>query len=71
MTPPVEQELNNGVPHSARIWNYWLGGKDNYEADRELGQRMAEMFPQIVDLSLIHISEPTRQPMISRMPSSA
>ncbi|MBF4133441.1 MULTISPECIES: SAM-dependent methyltransferase [Streptomyces] len=51
MTPPVEQELNNGVPHSARIWNYWLGGKDNYEADRELGQRMAEMFPQIVDIA--------------------
>ena len=27
--------------------------------------------PQVYDLSLIHISEPTRQPMISRMPSSA
>jgi hypothetical protein len=22
------------VPHSARIWNYWLGGEDNFEIDR-------------------------------------
>ncbi|WP_420824904.1 SAM-dependent methyltransferase [Streptomyces coryli] len=33
------------VPHNARVWNYWLGGKDNYAVDRELGDRMAEMVP--------------------------
>ncbi len=22
-------KVDTGVPHSARIWNYWLGGKDN------------------------------------------
>src|SRR5882757_4992617 len=27
------------VPHSARIWNYWLGGTDNYPVDREAGDQ--------------------------------
>jgi hypothetical protein len=27
--PPAK--IDTTVPHSARIWNYWLGGKDNYE----------------------------------------
>jgi hypothetical protein len=35
------------VPHSARIWNYWLGGKDNYEVDRKVGDQVAELFPGI------------------------
>jgi hypothetical protein len=29
--------IDTTVPHSARIWNYWLGGKDNYAVDREAG----------------------------------
>jgi hypothetical protein len=36
------------VSHSARIWNYWLGGKDNYAADREAGDRVAATLPSIV-----------------------
>jgi O-methyltransferase involved in polyketide biosynthesis len=36
------------VSHSARIWNYWLGGKDNYAADREAGDKVAAMLPSIV-----------------------
>ena len=28
-------KIDASVPHSARIFNYWLGGKDNYPADRE------------------------------------
>jgi len=36
------------VSHSARIWNYWLGGKDNFEVDRLAGDRVAEMLPIIV-----------------------
>jgi hypothetical protein len=35
------------VPHSARIWNYWLGGKDNYAVDREAGDQYKEIFPGI------------------------
>ena len=30
-------KIDTTVPHSARIWNYWLGGKDNFEVDREVG----------------------------------
>lgn len=42
-------EIDTGVPHSARIWNYWLGGKDNYAADRAAGDQFRENFPAIVD----------------------
>jgi hypothetical protein len=40
MTNPNDVERDAGpkidhtVPHSARVWNYWLGGKDNFQADR-------------------------------------
>ncbi|GAA1961292.1 SAM-dependent methyltransferase [Catenulispora subtropica] len=44
-------QIDTGVPHSARIFNYWLGGKDNYPADREAGDRFREIFPEIVDLA--------------------
>jgi S-adenosyl methyltransferase len=37
------------VPHSARIWNYWMGGKDNYEVDRAAGDDFAEVYPDIVN----------------------
>jgi O-methyltransferase involved in polyketide biosynthesis len=35
------------VAHNARIWDYWLGGKDNYQIDREVGNRIREMVPHI------------------------
>jgi hypothetical protein len=38
-------------PHSARIWNYWLGGKDNYPIDREVGDQFREAYPPIVDIA--------------------
>ena len=36
------------MPHSARIWNYWLGGKDNYAVDRKAGRQYERLFPAIV-----------------------
>jgi S-adenosyl methyltransferase len=30
--------IDSSVAHSARVWNYWLGGKDNYLVDREAGE---------------------------------
>ena len=33
---PSPPRLDTGVPHSARVWNYLLGGKDNFAADREI-----------------------------------
>ncbi|MEU0566326.1 SAM-dependent methyltransferase [Nonomuraea sp. NPDC005983] len=37
--------IDTSVPHSARIWNYWLGGKDNYEVDRIAGEQFLQIFP--------------------------
>ncbi|MDN3353046.1 SAM-dependent methyltransferase [Actinomadura sp. DC4] len=42
-------EIDTTVSHSARVWDYWLGGKENYPVDREVGDRIAEMFPDIVE----------------------
>jgi hypothetical protein len=42
-------DIDTTVPHSARIWNYWLGGKDNYAVDRAAGDQFVEFFPGIRD----------------------
>jgi hypothetical protein len=39
--------IDTSVPHSARVWNYWLGGKDNYPVDRQVGDLVDGMFPHI------------------------
>lgn len=44
--------IDTSVAHTARVWNYWLGGKDNYPPDREVGDRIRELFPQVVDAAL-------------------
>jgi O-methyltransferase involved in polyketide biosynthesis len=36
-----------GVPNPARMWNYWLGGKDNFAADRELAERVLQAMPSM------------------------
>ncbi len=45
------EKIDTTVPHSARIWNYWLGGKDNYPVDHEAGDAFREVFPGITDLA--------------------
>jgi hypothetical protein len=30
-------KIRYDVPGAARIWNYWMGGKDNYQVDRDAG----------------------------------
>ncbi|MFE3022414.1 SAM-dependent methyltransferase [Streptomyces sp. NPDC059256] len=39
-------------PHTARIWNYWLGGKDHYPVDREAGDRIRSIHPGIGEYAL-------------------
>ncbi|GIE31129.1 hypothetical protein Ait01nite_041740 [Actinoplanes italicus] len=51
MTEPTVKNLDTGTPHSARLWNYWLGGKDNFQADRDAGEAIAGMLPSIVALA--------------------
>jgi len=40
-------EIDTSVPHEARMYDYWLGGKDNYPADRALGDLFREKIPTI------------------------
>ncbi len=41
-------KLDTGIPHSARLWNYWLGGKDNFAADRQVADQILAMVPEMV-----------------------
>ena len=44
-------KIDTSRPHSARIWNYWLGGKDNYPIDREIGDEFLAIFPGQADVA--------------------
>ena len=39
--------LDTSVPHSARLWNYLLGGKDNFAPDREAAQQVLAFLPEL------------------------
>ncbi|TDB88093.1 SAM-dependent methyltransferase [Actinomadura sp. 7K534] len=47
----AETKINTDVPQSARIWNYWLGGTDNYEVDRIAGDQYVALYPGIVPIA--------------------
>jgi len=39
------------IAHNARVWNYWLGGKDHFEVDRAAGDQVRAMHPSIVEVA--------------------
>jgi hypothetical protein len=41
----MTDRFDSGVAHPARRYNYWLGGKDNFAADRESGDLLAKSYP--------------------------
>jgi hypothetical protein len=41
--------LDTSVAHIARVYDYLLGGKDNFEADRAAGQAMLQAYPDIAN----------------------
>jgi len=43
----VSRGFDVSVPHSARVWNYWLGGKDHFAADRAAADKAIESIPQL------------------------
>ncbi|MCQ6248834.1 SAM-dependent methyltransferase [Streptomyces malaysiensis] len=44
---PNALNLRTDKAHSARMYDFYLGGKDNYEADREAAARVAASYPGI------------------------
>lgn len=42
-------KLDTSRPHTARIWNYLLGGKDHYRVDREAGEAVLAIMPDLGD----------------------
>ncbi len=57
MTEPERQDkdgaspadIRTDIPHPARVYDYWLGGKDNFPADREMAQWVLAMTPETLD----------------------
>ncbi|BBB01251.1 hypothetical protein RVR_8561 [Actinacidiphila reveromycinica] len=41
-------EIDTSRPHPARMYDYYLGGKDNYEVDREAADRVVDAVPEVV-----------------------
>jgi S-adenosyl methyltransferase len=52
VTGGEDPDLRSDEPHGARIWNYLLGGTDNFPADREVGEAMRAQWPDVVDSAL-------------------
>jgi hypothetical protein len=44
----TKRVIDTSVAHSARVHDYWLGGKDNFAADRAAGDAVMEAYPGIV-----------------------
>jgi S-adenosyl methyltransferase len=53
--PDTAQRANGGAvldtstAHPARVYDYWLGGKDNFAADREAGEQALKAYPQLAE----------------------
>ncbi|MBW8487176.1 SAM-dependent methyltransferase [Actinomadura parmotrematis] len=39
--------IDTSVPHSARVYDYWLGGKDNFPADRAMADQVERSVPTV------------------------
>jgi hypothetical protein len=44
--------IDTSVPHSARMYDWWIGGKDNFAADRALGAAFAQAIPSIRTMAM-------------------
>jgi O-methyltransferase involved in polyketide biosynthesis len=47
--PPAGVDAS--APHPARMWNYWLGGRDYFDADRAAGDRLGREFPHLTEIA--------------------
>ncbi len=46
--PDEPVDFDTSVAHIARVYDYWLGGKDNFAADREAGDEALQAYPDLV-----------------------
>ena len=47
----VPAGVNVDIPHSARIYDYWLGGKDNFAVDRQVANAMIAAIPRMREMA--------------------
>ncbi|MGW1344416.1 SAM-dependent methyltransferase [Kribbella sp. NPDC002412] len=52
MPEDISPLIRTDIPHSARIWNYWMGGKDHFEVDRLAGDAGAQVDPDITTMAV-------------------
>jgi hypothetical protein len=48
MSEGLLADIDPNVPHIARVYNYWLGGKDNFPVDRELAEKFIAADPDVI-----------------------
>jgi hypothetical protein len=46
--PSPGARFDPSVPHPARVYDYWLGGKDHFPADRQVAEQVIRQRPQVV-----------------------
>jgi S-adenosyl methyltransferase len=49
--PELPEDINTDMAHPARVYDYWLGGKDNFPADRALAEMMIQAIPNMRGLA--------------------
>ncbi|WP_432092761.1 SAM-dependent methyltransferase [Streptomyces sp. bgisy100] len=49
---PAPSQIDTRLPHSARMYDYWLGGSSNFAADRALGQAIEQAIPSIRTMAM-------------------
>ncbi|MEU3747397.1 MULTISPECIES: SAM-dependent methyltransferase [Streptomyces] len=47
----MNDRIRTDIAHNARVWNYWLGGKDNYPVDRAVGDQVTAFYPSIGEVA--------------------
>jgi len=45
----VIEDIRTDIPHPARIYDYWLGGKDNFAIDRDTAEHALGLVPEMLD----------------------